>query len=114
MGAGRTTTGTVIGGLLAMYGSTIYVGAANSTEDMALGNGSALANGHDGSELVSTPAKVLLASATSTNSLNIEEISHDIIREEMAGDSPRHSGSWTTFGHSSGSSSPCLRTRTVC
>eukprot|EP00878_Enallax_costatus_P006221 GHUV01006524.1.p1 GENE.GHUV01006524.1~~GHUV01006524.1.p1 ORF type:complete len:1656 (+),score=579.22 GHUV01006524.1:267-5234(+) len=91
MGAGRTTTGTVIGGLLAMYGSTIPVGAANSAEETALGNGTAPANGGEAGGPVTTPAKVLLASVLSTNSLNIEEISHDIMREELAGDSPRHS-----------------------
>lgn len=89
MGAGRTTTGTVIGGLLAMYGSTIPVGTS-SQDDMqgvVLGDGTAVNETEGG---LMTPAKALLASAPSTS--NLEELSHDIIREELAGDSPRHSG----------------------
>jgi hypothetical protein len=86
MGAGRTTTGTVIGGLLAMYGSTIQLnGAAAAAEDGSAGGASAAAAGS-----ALTPVRVLLASVPSSNSM--DELSKDIIREELAGDSPRHSG----------------------
>lgn len=97
MGAGRTTTGTVIGGLLAMYGSLIPLGA-NGADDLAvtsLGNGTAVATANG---TVMTPAKALLASAPSNNSLNIDELSQNIIREELAGDSPRHSGGSAAVG----------------
>lgn len=80
MGAGRTTTGTVIGGLLAMYGSTVPVpGSAAADEAAAAG-------------ALTTPAKQLLATVPSTNSMSLDELSSGIIREELAGDSPRHSG----------------------
>lgn len=93
MGAGRTTTGTVIGGLLAMYGSTIPLGA-NSTDQLAAITCSDAAAVSTGDAGVTTPAKALLASAPSTTSFSLDDISHDIIREELAGDSPRHSGWW--------------------
>jgi hypothetical protein len=91
MGAGRTTTGTVIGGLLAMYGSTIQLnGAAAAAEDTSAGGASA-GGAAAGSAL--TPVRALLASVPSSASM--DELSKDIIREELAGDSPRHSGANT-------------------
>eukprot|EP00879_Flechtneria_rotunda_P018628 GHRR01019549.1.p1 GENE.GHRR01019549.1~~GHRR01019549.1.p1 ORF type:complete len:942 (+),score=356.76 GHRR01019549.1:158-2983(+) len=81
MGAGRTTTGTVIGGLLAMYGSSPTPAAIP-----VLGT----PGGADGSAAAVTPAKQLLAYA-STTSLSLDDLSQDILREELAGDSPRHS-----------------------
>jgi hypothetical protein len=88
MGAGRTTTGTVIGGLLAMYGSTVQLpGAASVAEEGSAGGAGAAAG-------ALTPVRALLASVPSSTSM--DDLSKDIIREELAGDSPRHSGRlWT-------------------
>jgi hypothetical protein len=91
MGAGRTTTGTVIGGLLAMYGSTIQLPAAAAA---AAEDGSAGSTAAAGSGGALTPVRALLASVPSSTSM--DDLSKDIIREELAGDSPRHSGKHVT------------------
>ncbi|KAF6255732.1 inositol hexakisphosphate-domain-containing protein [Scenedesmus sp. NREL 46B-D3] len=82
MGAGRTTTGTVIGGLLAMYGANVQLpGSAAAADGSANGAGAA-----GGAAL--TPVRALLALPSSTS---MDDLSIDIIREELAGDSPRNS-----------------------
>eukprot|EP00775_Hariotina_reticulata_P011247 gene11247-11396_t len=88
MGAGRTTTGTVIGGLLAAYGldGTDRASAADAAAAAAL-EAAVNASSSGGAAL---PIKVaLLGSAGSTTSL--EEAAQEALREEIAGDSPRHS-----------------------
>ncbi|WIA11258.1 hypothetical protein OEZ85_011384 [Tetradesmus obliquus] len=80
MGAGRTTTGTVIGALLAMYGCAMYGNpAAAAAED----------GGSGGADAAAASARAFLASMPSSTSM--DDLSKDIIREELAGDSPRHS-----------------------
>jgi hypothetical protein len=108
MGAGRTTTGTVIGGLLAMYGygnpSAVLPAAAGG----ASGGGSFVAGaaGASGGPLVPIPAPVATGAKRQGSGpaaaaggaaeglvaeLN-EDQSRDILREEIGGDSPRCSG----------------------
>lgn len=121
MGAGRTTTGTVIGGLLSMYGSgnpaavlppaaqsgggSLSIGGAgpsaavaaavrapplpppiatNTTASGAQGSGRGSAGDAGG------------ASGALVAGLN-EDQSRDILREEIAGDSPRCSGKAGSF-----------------
>jgi hypothetical protein len=100
MGAGRTTTGTVIGGLLAMYGSTIQLPGGAAAEDGSTGGAGAAAGAAGGGGGALTPVRALLASMPSSTSM--DDLSKDIIREELAGDSPRHSGEtrqhmWLSF-----------------
>ncbi len=82
MGAGRTTTGTVIGGLLAMYGIADIAAANNPSDAVAAA--------------AVTPVRQLLVSVPSATSMSLDDLPHDmeqdILREELAGDSPRHSG----------------------
>jgi hypothetical protein len=112
MGAGRTTTGTVIGGLLAMYGhgkpSAVLPAAAGGVS----GGGSFVAGaaGASGGPVVAIPAPVatgarrqgsgpaavaVTAAGGAAEGLVAElneDQSRDILREEIGGDSPRCSG----------------------
>jgi hypothetical protein len=71
-----------------MYGSTIQLpaaAAAAAAEDSSAGGIAAAGL---------TPVRALLASVPSSTSM--DDLSKDIIREELAGDSPRHSGTHVT------------------
>jgi hypothetical protein len=91
MGAGRTTTGIVIGALLATYGcdGTDTASAADAAADAA---DAAAANAASSGGAALPIKTALLGSAGSTNSL--EQAAQEALREELAGDSPRHSGSF--------------------
>lgn len=114
MGAGRTTTGTVIGGLLAMYGhghpappGGLSAGGSFAYRDTSATAGSGAAAGAAaGSGAAATPPPIVtggrgqgsgtVAAAGGgaeglVDGLN-EDQSRDILREEIAGDSPRCSG----------------------
>jgi Inositol hexakisphosphate len=77
MGAGRTTTGTVIGGLIAMHGMRAAAGSAAAAALVGAGD---------------APSRVLLSVPSCSSLGDLGELGEDILREELAGDSPRHSG----------------------
>ena len=123
MGAGRTTTGTVIGGLLAMYGfghpaAAPPAGGLSGGGGFAAGNtaaaGGAAAAAAAGGAPALPPAPIATrpggqrpvgaggaaAAAGDAGALVAglnEEQSRDILREEIAGDSPRCSGTACAF-----------------
>jgi len=120
MGAGRTTTGTVIGGLLSMYGSgnpaaVLPPAGQSGGGSLSLGGGgsSAAVAAAVGVPPLPPPISTTTASGAQGSGrgpaggaggasgalvagLN-EDQSRDILREEMAGDSPRCSGKIKAF-----------------
>lgn len=122
MGAGRTTTGTVIGGLLAMYGhghptpaGGLSAGGSFAYRDTSAtaGSGGAAAGAAAGSAAAAIPPPIVTAgrgqgsgtvAAAGGGAEGLvdgldEDQSRDILREEIAGDSPRCSGTVSSHVH---------------